>query len=113
MSKIPKLTSEDVLEKEFLVAQSLSFEFWVHGADKALRGWTLDMQVSDPCFALAYCLLTDSPQGSTESATRGNSKGHRTSFYTSLHILPFRCRIYFYTIANILSLLENGGQKTG
>ncbi|KJD99926.1 cyclin H [Cryptococcus gattii NT-10] len=44
VSKIPKLTSEDVLEKEFLVAQSLSFEFWVHGADKALRGWTLDMQ---------------------------------------------------------------------
>lgn len=48
MSKIPKLTPEDVLEKEFLVAQSLSFEFWVRGADKALRGWTLDMQVSDP-----------------------------------------------------------------
>lgn len=59
MSKIPKLTPEDVLEKEFLVAQSLSFEFWVRGADKALRGWTLDMQVSDSCFILTYLSFTD------------------------------------------------------
>ncbi|OCF44398.1 hypothetical protein I317_01658 [Kwoniella heveanensis CBS 569] len=42
--RFSKLTPADVLDTEFLVAQSLGFEFWVRGAEKALRGWGLDMQ---------------------------------------------------------------------
>ncbi|WWD19781.1 hypothetical protein CI109_104245 [Kwoniella shandongensis] len=44
ISKFSKLTPADVLDTEFLVAQSLGFEFWVRGGEKALRGWSLDMQ---------------------------------------------------------------------
>ncbi|WVO16712.1 hypothetical protein L204_104393 [Cryptococcus depauperatus] len=44
VSKIPKLSADDVLEKEFLVAQSLGFEFWVRGPHKPLRGWGLELQ---------------------------------------------------------------------
>ena len=43
--KFAKLNPDEILEHEFLVAQSLAFEFWVHGPDKALRGWALDFQV--------------------------------------------------------------------
>jgi hypothetical protein len=39
------LKASDVLDTEFLLAQSLSFEFWVRGAEKALRGWALELQV--------------------------------------------------------------------
>nr|ODN89598.1 cyclin H [Cryptococcus depauperatus CBS 7841] len=49
VSKIPKLSADDVLEKEFLVAQSLGFEFWVRGPHEPLRGWGLELQdQSDP-----------------------------------------------------------------
>jgi cyclin H len=44
-SKIPKCTNSDVLSLEFLVAQSLKFQFKVHHADLAGRGMMLDMQV--------------------------------------------------------------------
>ncbi|WVQ84563.1 hypothetical protein IAT38_006717 [Cryptococcus sp. DSM 104549] len=44
ISKFSKLTTKDVLEKEFLVAQSLGFEFWVRSSEKSLRGWSLEMQ---------------------------------------------------------------------
>ncbi|KAK8853355.1 hypothetical protein IAR55_004059 [Kwoniella newhampshirensis] len=44
ISKFSKLTPADVLDTEFLVAQSLGFEFWVRSGEKALRGWSLDMQ---------------------------------------------------------------------
>ncbi|GFZ50968.1 hypothetical protein JCM24511_08726 [Saitozyma sp. JCM 24511] len=44
VQKIAKLQPSDVLDTEFLVAQSLAFEFWVRGAEKALRGWGLEFQ---------------------------------------------------------------------
>ena len=48
-SRIPRTTAADVLDLEFLVAQSLSFEFAVWHAHRALWGLFLDMQ--------ARCLL--------------------------------------------------------
>ncbi|KAL7424473.1 hypothetical protein Q5752_000157 [Cryptotrichosporon argae] len=44
VSKLSKVTPAAVLDLEFLVAQSLAFEFWVRGADKAVRGWALELQ---------------------------------------------------------------------
>ncbi|EGG07432.1 uncharacterized protein MELLADRAFT_35564, partial [Melampsora larici-populina 98AG31] len=43
-SRIPKTTNDDVLSMEFLVAQSLRFEFKVHHAHLAARGIYLDLQ---------------------------------------------------------------------
>ena len=43
--RFAKLNAQEILDHEFLVAQSLSFEFWVRGPEKALRGWSLDFQV--------------------------------------------------------------------
>lgn len=43
-SRIPKTTNEDVLDLEFLVAQSLKFQFKVHHAHLAARGIYLDLQ---------------------------------------------------------------------
>ncbi|KNZ45519.1 hypothetical protein VP01_802g4 [Puccinia sorghi] len=43
-SRIPKTTNEDVLALEFLVAQSLKFQFKVHHAHLAARGIYLDLQ---------------------------------------------------------------------
>ena len=43
--KFAKLSAGDITDTEFLVAQSLSFEFWVRGPEKPLRGFGLDMQV--------------------------------------------------------------------
>jgi hypothetical protein len=45
-SHIPKTASSDVLDLEFLVAQSLNFEFVVWHAHRALWGIWLDLQVS-------------------------------------------------------------------
>lgn len=45
--KFAKLSPDDIYDTEFLVSQTLSFEFWTRGADKALRGWALDLQVSN------------------------------------------------------------------
>ena len=42
---IPKTEPGDVLELEFLVAQSLNFEFTVWHAHRALWGMYLDLQV--------------------------------------------------------------------
>lgn len=44
-SHIPKTTKADVLDLEFLVAQSLGFEFVVWHAYRALWGMYLDIQV--------------------------------------------------------------------
>lgn len=44
-SRFQKLSAADVLDLEFVVAQSLHFEFWARGAERALRGWTLELQV--------------------------------------------------------------------
>jgi cyclin H len=44
-SHIPKTSPNDVLELEFLLAQSLSFEFAVWHAQRALWGIWLDLQV--------------------------------------------------------------------
>jgi hypothetical protein len=53
VSQVKNLTQADVLDTEFLVAQSLSFEFWARGAEKALRGWGLELQVClDPLLHL-------------------------------------------------------------
>ncbi|WAR57924.1 hypothetical protein PtB15_5B154 [Puccinia triticina] len=47
-SRIPKTTNEDVLSLEFLVAQSLKFQFKVHHAHLAARGIYLDLQACPP-----------------------------------------------------------------
>lgn len=47
--KFKGLTQQDILDTEFLLAQSLGFEFWVRGAEKAFRGWGLEFQVSPLC----------------------------------------------------------------
>ncbi|POV93953.1 hypothetical protein PSTT_17107 [Puccinia striiformis] len=44
-SRIPKTTNEDVLALEFLVAQSLKFQFKVHHSHLAARGIYLDLQM--------------------------------------------------------------------
>ncbi|WWC91870.1 uncharacterized protein L201_006817 [Kwoniella dendrophila CBS 6074] len=72
ISKFSKLSPDDILDTEFLVAQSLGFEFWVRSPEKASRGWSLDLQnqpnppietiqksLSDALKNLSYCLLTD------------------------------------------------------
>ena len=43
--KFKGLTQGDILDTEFLLAQSLGFEFWIRGPEKALRGWGLEFQV--------------------------------------------------------------------
>jgi hypothetical protein len=50
-SHIPNTTPSDVLDLEFLVAQSLSFEFVVWHAHRALWGIYLDTQVN---FSLTF-----------------------------------------------------------
>ena len=47
-SNIPKTSQSDVLDLEFLVAQSLNFEFAVWHAHRALWGLWLDLQVIFP-----------------------------------------------------------------
>ncbi|EIW71913.1 hypothetical protein TREMEDRAFT_25459 [Tremella mesenterica DSM 1558] len=42
--KFAKLSPGDIFDTEFLVAQSLSFQFWIRGPEKALRGFGLDFQ---------------------------------------------------------------------
>lgn len=44
VSKLQGFKATDVLDLEFLVAQSLGFEFWVRGAERAVRGWALELQ---------------------------------------------------------------------
>jgi cyclin H len=46
-TRIPKTAPSDVLDLEFLVAQSLNFEFTVWHAHRALWGIWLDLQVRD------------------------------------------------------------------
>jgi len=46
VAAIPKTTTADVLDLEFLVAQSLGFEFAVWHAHRAFWGIWLDIQVS-------------------------------------------------------------------
>lgn len=43
--RIPNASPADILSLEFLVSQSLHFEYKVHHAHVALNGLTLDMQV--------------------------------------------------------------------
>lgn len=52
VGRFNKLTSEEVLKLEFLVAQSLGFEFKVHHPHTALHGFMLDFQVSTYLLAL-------------------------------------------------------------
>lgn len=51
-SRIPKTAPNDVLDLEFLVAQSLSFDFTIWHAHRALWGLWLDLQVSLSLFSL-------------------------------------------------------------
>jgi cyclin H len=44
---IPRTAPSDVLDLEFLVSQSLNFEFAVHHAHRALWGLWLDTQVGN------------------------------------------------------------------
>jgi hypothetical protein len=56
-ARIPNSEPADILALEFLVSQSLHFEYKVHHAHVALNGLVLDMQVrvftllTDPCFS--------------------------------------------------------------
>lgn len=50
VAKIPQLQPSDVLDLEFLVAQSLSFEFAVWHPHRALWGIWLDVQVRRDIF---------------------------------------------------------------
>lgn len=43
--KFKGLSQQDILDTEFVLAQSLGFEFWIRGAEKAFRGWGLEFQV--------------------------------------------------------------------
>lgn len=54
---IPKTDPADVLELEFLVAQSLGFDFAVWHPHRALWGAWLDLQVSEPRMFLAFVPL--------------------------------------------------------
>lgn len=56
-SHIPKTVPADVLDLEFLVAQSLSFEFAVWHAHRALWGVRLDMEVR--CFFFVIKILPE------------------------------------------------------
>lgn len=47
-SNIPRTSPSDVLDLEFLVAQSLSFDFAVWHSHRALWGLWLDLQVRRP-----------------------------------------------------------------
>lgn len=49
-----KATPEDVLALEFLVSQSLRFEYKVHHAHLAGYGLSLDLQVSPTAFSLLF-----------------------------------------------------------
>ncbi|ORX39396.1 putative cyclin-dependent protein kinase regulator [Kockovaella imperatae] len=42
--KFAKLDAQEIIDTEFVVSQSLSFQFWVRTPEKALRGWALDLQ---------------------------------------------------------------------
>jgi len=54
-SNIPKTSPGDVLDLEFLLAQSLSFHFAVWSASRAAHGIWLDLQVSiDPLFCIIF-----------------------------------------------------------
>ena len=53
--KFAKLDPQEVIDTEFVVSQSLSFQFWIRTPEKPLRGWLLDLQVSPD---LLYCLST-------------------------------------------------------
>jgi hypothetical protein len=66
ISRFSKLLAAEVLQLEFLVAQSLQFEFACWHAHKALKGFWLDFQVSFSVFAVETsfplsppCLLLD------------------------------------------------------
>lgn len=57
-SHIPKTAPADVLDLEFLIAQSLGFEFAVWHAHRALWGLRLDMEVRfSRGFSLIYILI--------------------------------------------------------
>ena len=77
--RFAKLNPQDILDNEFLVAQSLAFEFWVRGPDKALRGWALDLQVC----AVVLSLVNHIPY--FDSLTRGERivNGSRNQVRTS------------------------------
>ena len=44
--KFAKLDPQEVIDTEFVVSQSLNFQFWVRTPEKALCGWALDVQAS-------------------------------------------------------------------
>jgi cyclin H len=57
-TRIPKTTPADVLDLEFLVAQSLGFEFAVWHAHRALWGIWLDIQVCAFQYSMTILVYT-------------------------------------------------------
>jgi cyclin H len=54
ISRIPNTKPEDVLDLEFLVCQSLNFEFTVWHAHSAFWGLWLDLQVGMAKFSAVF-----------------------------------------------------------
>jgi cyclin H len=69
-SNIPKTSPNDVLDLEFLLAQSLNFHFAVWSASRAAHGIWLDLQVgSDPAFRIIFIFLTPDSIDSSFNST--------------------------------------------
>jgi hypothetical protein len=104
-SHIPKTASSDVLDLEFLVAQSLNFEFVVWHAHRALWGIWLDIQVS----VLWYLRLLDSRYLESPRCNRQSFAFHLRYCTQSRSCLPADgCRTYLFTFTNCPGRILHG-----
>ncbi|KAI0778062.1 cyclin-like protein [Trametes elegans] len=77
-SHIPRTVPSDVLDLEFLVAQSLGFDFAVWHSHRALWGIWLDVQVSTPMIRRCQ-LRTDTAQTLPDTPIEELSKAYETA----------------------------------
>jgi hypothetical protein len=110
---IPKTSPNDVLELEFLLAQSLSFEFAVWHAHRSMWGLWLDLQVS-LSLAATFSLeklttFSDTTRFSTRSYQRYLQRGYRPRSSVTIH----GCRVYLCPIANRTSCVLSCQRRTG
>lgn len=100
--KFAKLQASDVISTEFLVAQSLNFEFWVRGAEKGARGWFLEFQVSPLSipFNILKIIQLIEYQGTTKYSNL-NTPICSPQYSTRTLSIPFnRFGIHSYTFSN-------------
>ena len=83
-SNIPRTSPSDVLDLEFLVAQSLSFEFAVWHSHRALWGLWLDLQVR--CLPASTIPLTHPSRRCQRTNGRGTCTRQRSST-SATHVL--------------------------